>query len=82
MTDALFGVEYDSCCWIGRLAWRRRQTQTLPAVVNNSIMVQLELTGLTRIGTGALQAFREMIPGYTPLREPRLYQTSRFERYD
>ena len=45
-------------------------------------MVQLELTGLTRIGTGALQAFRENIPGYTPLREPRLYQTSRFERYD
>ena len=82
ITDALLGIEYDSCCWIARLAWRRRQTQTLPVVVNNSIMVQLELTGLTRIGTGALQAFRENIPGYTPLREPRLYQSSRFERYD
>ena len=82
VTDALLGLEYDSCCWIGRIAWRRRQTQTLPVAFNNSIMVQLELTGLARIGTGALRAFRENVPGYTPLREPRQQQPSRFTRYD
>ena len=45
-------------------------------------MVQLELIGLTRIGTGAQQAFRDNVPGYTPLREPQLRQPSRFTRYD
>ncbi|MDO4795965.1 MAG: LPS assembly protein LptD [Brachymonas sp.] len=82
ITDSLLGLEYDSCCWIGRIAWRRRQTQTLPVAFNNSIMVQLELTGLARIGTGAQRAFRDNVPGYTPLREPRLHQPSRFSRYD
>ncbi|MDO4769183.1 MAG: LPS assembly protein LptD [Brachymonas sp.] len=82
ITDSLLGLEYDSCCWIGRIAWRRRQTQTLPVAFNNSIMVQLELTGLARIGTGAQRAFRDNVPGYTPLREPRQHQPSRFSRYD
>lgn len=82
ITDSLLGLEYDSCCWIGRIAWRRRQTQTLPVAFNNSIMVQLELTGLARIGTGAQRAFRDNVPGYTPLREPRQHKPSRFSRYD
>mgnify|MGYP003615721567 FL=1 len=82
ITDSLVGLEYDSCCWIGRIGWRRRQTQSSPVAFNNSIMVQLELIGLTRIGTGAQQAFRDNVPGYTPLREPQLQQPSRFTRYD
>ncbi|MDO5653996.1 MAG: LPS assembly protein LptD, partial [Brachymonas sp.] len=82
VTDMLLGLEYDSCCWIGRIGWRRQQTQTLPRVVNNSVMVQVEFVGLTRVGTSALSTFRKNIPGYTPLRQPDLYQRSRFERYD
>ncbi len=82
ITDSLVGLEYDSCCWIGRIGWRRRQTQSSPVAFNNSIMVQLELIGLARIGTGAQQAFRDNVPGYTPLREPQLRQPSRFTRYD
>lgn len=82
ITDALLGLEYDACCWIGRIAWRRQQTQTLPRVVDNSVMLQIEFVGLSKIGTRTLGAFREHIPGYTPLRQPKLYKPSRFQRYD
>lgn len=82
VTDALLGLEYDACCWIGRIAWRRQQTQTMPRVVDNSVMLQIEFVGLSKLGTRTLGAFREHIPGYTPLRQPSLYKPSRFERYD
>lgn len=83
IVDTLIGFEYDSCCWIGRIAWRRRVTQTSPKVsISNAFMLQLELVGLTRFGSGATQTFREHVPGYTPLRELQLYRPSRFGRYD
>jgi LPS-assembly protein len=34
-------------------------------------MLQLELVGLSRLGTNPLQALRDNIPGYRLLREPR-----------
>lgn len=82
VTEALAGLEYDSCCWIARVAVRSQQTQTLPVRMNHSVMLQLEFNGLARIGTGALQLFRDNVPGYTPLREAQLTQPSRFGRYD
>ena len=82
VTDAMLGLEYDACCWIARVAFRRQQTQTAPVRMNNSVMLQLELNGLTRVGMGATQLFRDNVPGYTPLRQPQLSQPSRFGQYD
>lgn len=81
ITEALAGLEYDACCWIARVAVRSQQTQTFPVRMNHSIMLQIEFNGLARVGTGALQLFRDNVPGYTPLREPQLSQPSRFGRY-
>ncbi len=68
VTDSLLGVEYDAGCWIGRIVGERLSTGRSEA--NTRLMVQLELVGLSRIGSNPLQALRDNIPGYRLLREP------------
>ena len=55
--ESLVGMEYRSCCWTGRVAWRRYIANTL-GEFNSSIYLQLELLGLSRIGAG----IRELLP--------------------
>ncbi len=81
LVDSIIGLEYDSCCWIGRVALQRRQTQVTPAKYDNRIMFQLEFVGLSRLGTGAVQSFQSNIPNYMLLRD-RTIERSRFQQYD
>lgn len=62
MAETLFGVEYKADCWIFRVVAQRTPTAT--RVATNSIFLQLELTGLTRLGSNPLEALRTNIPGY------------------
>jgi LPS-assembly protein len=49
--DLLTGIEYETCCWALRTSYRRYVAST-SGQFNSGVYVQLELKGLTRIGTG------------------------------
>jgi LPS-assembly protein len=49
--EALAGLEYQTCCWALRTAYRRYQFNT-DQDYTTGIFLQLELKGLTRIGAG------------------------------
>jgi LPS-assembly protein len=73
LTDALVGVEYDAGCWIGRFVAERLSTGRSEATTR--LMLQLELVGLSRLGTNPLRVLRDNIPGYRLLREDRVAPT-------
>jgi LPS-assembly protein len=64
--EFLAGAEYDAGCWLGRFVFHR-----LPTAAANStakpvyaFYVQLELTGLSKIGSNPLELLKRSIPGY------------------
>ncbi len=69
LTDAVTGIEYDAGCWIGRVVAERLSTGRSEATTR--LQLQLELTGLSRLGSNPLQTLKDNIPGYRLLREPR-----------
>jgi LPS-assembly protein len=69
ITDSIVGFEYDAGCWIGRVGFQRLSTGTDTATTR--LMWQLELVGLSRLGTDSLRVLKENVPGYQPLRDPR-----------
>lgn len=60
------GLEYDSCCWALRVVVRRYLNGITDAY-NTGFFVQLELKGLTGVGTGAVPLLERGIPGYRPV---------------
>jgi LPS-assembly protein len=60
--EGLLGVEYKADCWVFRLVSQRIPTATGKAT--SAIFFQLELNGLTRLGSNPLEALRTSIPGY------------------
>ena len=69
VTDSVVGVEYDAGCWIARMAVSRWSTGISEA--STQVLMQLELVGLSRLGSNPLQALKDNVPGYRLLREPR-----------
>ena len=69
ITDSVFGVEYDAGCWIGRVVAERVSTGRTEATTR--LLFQLELVGLSRLGSNPLQVLKDNIPGYRLLREDR-----------
>jgi LPS-assembly protein len=69
VTDSVLGIEYDAGCWIGRVVAERLSTGRSEA--NTQLLLQLELVGLSRLGSNPLQALKDNIPGYRLLREER-----------
>lgn len=67
LANSLLGVEYDAGCWIARLVSER--VSVGQSTTSSRIMFQLELVGLSRIGSSPLRALKENIPGYRLLRE-------------
>lgn len=49
--DNMLGVEYSTCCWSIRSSYRRYIANTR-GELNSGLYLQLELKGLTRIGSG------------------------------
>jgi LPS-assembly protein len=62
VAEGLLGFEYKAECWVFRLVGQRTPTATGRAT--SSIFFQLELNGLTRLGSNPLEALRRNIPGY------------------
>jgi LPS-assembly protein len=67
ITDSLAGLEYDAGCWIARVVAERVSTGRSEATTR--LMLQLELVGLSRLGSNPLSVLKDNIPGYTLLRE-------------
>jgi LPS-assembly protein len=67
ITDSVLGLEYDAGCWIGRVVAERLSTGRSEATTR--LLLQLELVGLSRLGTNPLQVLKDNIPGYRLLRE-------------
>ncbi len=79
LVDAVIGVEYDGCCWIGRVVLQRSQNSAINA--NTRILFQLELVGFSRIGANPLETLKSNVPRYQYLRE-KISTPSRFTTYD
>jgi LPS-assembly protein len=69
VTDSLLGAEYDAGCWILRVVSERLSTGRSEATTR--LLLQLELVGLSRLGSNPLQVLKDNIPGYRLLREDR-----------
>lgn len=60
--EYLAGLEYDAGCWQGRAVVHRLATAT--ASSNYALFFQLELGGLSKIGSNPLDVLKRNIPGY------------------
>jgi LPS-assembly protein len=67
VVEGLIGMEYKADCWIFRIVGQRIPTGTNKAA--STIFFQLELSGLTRLGSNPLAALRTSIPGYQPVNQ-------------
>ena len=65
-TYAVGGFEYDAGCWIGRVMVERTSTGSQQSTTH--LVLQLELNGLSTLGTGSLKVLKDNVPGYQPLR--------------
>ena len=72
--DGLVGFEYKQDCWIFRMVAQR---YVVPSTVANitssattSLFFQLELNGLSKIGTNPLEVLKRSISGYQPINQP------------
>ncbi|WP_083748907.1 LPS-assembly protein LptD [Pelomonas sp. KK5] len=69
LTDSVAGVEYDAGCWVMRMGVQRQSTGR--AETNTRLMLQLELVGLSQLGSNALKVLRDNVPGYRQLSSDR-----------
>ncbi|MGV8804692.1 MAG: LPS-assembly protein LptD [Polaromonas sp.] len=79
LVDAVVGLEYDGCCWIGRVVLQRSQNST--AASNTRLLFQLEMVGFSRIGSSPLETLKTNVPRYEYLRD-KISPPSRFTTYD
>jgi LPS-assembly protein len=79
LTDSIAGFEYDAGCWIGRVVVERLSTGR--SETTTRLLLQLELVGLSRLGSNPLRVLKDNVPGYQLLREERS-TTSSFTPYD
>jgi LPS-assembly protein len=77
--EVIAGFEYKDDCWLLRFAFQRFQTTTATSTTN--FYVQLELSGLTSVGTNALTQLQRNIPGYQRI-NPLPRQPGMFEYYE
>lgn len=64
LIEGVAGLEYSPGCWAARVVLQR--FATAPSLQTTSIFLQLELTGLGRLGSNPLDLLSRTVPGYTP----------------
>ena len=69
LLEALLGVEYNAGCWAARFVMHRFASATQEYV--NAMFLQLELTGVSQIGSSPLELLRQNITGYAKTNEKR-----------
>ena len=68
IAEGLLGFEYREDCWILRVVGQRTPTAT--GVATTAFYFQLELSGLSRLGSDPLDALRDNISGYQRISQP------------
>ena len=68
VAEGILGMEYKADCWVLRLVTQRIPTASTQA--STSFFIQLELNGLSRIGSNPLDALSTSIPGYQNINKP------------
>jgi len=79
LIDTVAGLEYQQDCWLLRLVVQRFATTALTTTTN--FYLQLELNGLTSVGSSAANLLQRNIPGYQLL-NPVPREPGRFDYYE
>lgn len=69
LTDSVAGLEYDAGCWLLRMGVERLATGR--AETKTQFMLQLELVGLSQLGSNALKVLKDNVTGYRRLSADR-----------
>ncbi|HEY1058051.1 MAG TPA: LPS-assembly protein LptD [Limnobacter sp.] len=64
LIEGVAGLEYGEGCWAVRVVAQR--FATAPQLQTTSLFLQLELSGLGRIGSNPIELLSRRVPGYTP----------------
>ena len=80
VVEALGGFEYDGDCWVGRVVVQRYALATQKA--STSIFFQIELNGLSKLGSNPLDILKRNIPGYTKLNDATAPQSRILNNYE
>jgi LPS-assembly protein len=68
IVEGLGGLEYKADCWVFRVVAQRIPTGTNQTT--SALFFQLELNGLTRVGSNPLDTLRASVPGYQLINQP------------
>jgi LPS-assembly protein len=79
VVDLVAGIEYDAGCWLARVVVESLQRSS--ATTGQRVLLQLEFSGFTRIGSNPLQTLKANVPRYQYLRE-QVQAPSRFGVYE
>ena len=69
LLEGLLGVEYNAGCWAARVVLHRFVSATQEYV--NAMFIQLELNGISGIGSSPMELLRQNITGYAKTNERR-----------
>ena len=79
LLEGLAGVEYNAGCWAARFVMHRFVSAEQEYI--NAMFFQLELNGVSRIGSNPLELLRQNVTGYTKTNEPPPADTNPFPAY-
>jgi LPS-assembly protein len=79
LLEGLLGVEYNAGCWAARFVLHRFVSATQEYV--NAMFLQLELTGISGLGSSPLEVLRQNITGYSKTNENRRTDVNPFPSY-
>ncbi len=79
LLEGLAGVEYNAGCWAARFVMHRFVSATQEYV--NAMFFQLELNGVSKIGSNPLELLRQNVTGYTKTNEPPPGEGNPFPAY-
>ncbi len=66
--ETLAGLEYEDCCWALRVVARQYRDSPTEVDAQNAVYVELELKGLSRLGSSLETLLQNSILGYQPIR--------------
>jgi len=79
LLEGLAGVEYNAGCWAARFVMHRFVSAEQEYI--NAMFFQLELNGVSRIGSNPLELLRQSVTGYTKTNEPPPADINPFPAY-
>jgi LPS-assembly protein len=66
--ETLAGLEYEDCCWAVRAVTRQYRNSPTDVDSKTAFYMELELKGLSRLGSSLENQLKTSILGYQPLR--------------